>query len=47
MLYASLAKYLLNLDNSPLFIKTNVVRSEPTRFRGRAVLIFNVKLDLA
>jgi hypothetical protein len=47
MLYASLAKYLLNLDNSPLFIKTNVVRSEPTRFRGRAVLIFNVKLALA
>jgi len=47
MFYASLAKYLLNLDSSPLFIKTGMVRSEPTRFKGRAVLIFNITLDLA
>ena len=47
MLYASLAKYLLNLDSSPLFIKTGVIRSSLTRFRGRAALIFDVQLDLA
>ena len=47
MLHASLAKYLLNLDSSPLFIKKGVVRSEPANYRGRPVLVFNVNLDLA
>jgi len=47
MLHASLAKYLLNLDSSPLFIKKGVVRSEPANYKGRPVLVFDVNLDLA